>query len=343
MTRVVIILLLTATIALGAASGKERSRTNEWNEQTPVSQVLMAWGDPPPVHYYKGTPEEIKQGRELLTIGRTTGPDGKETALQSKHFKCTHCHNLVREDPDPRYLDADARLHYAITNDLPYLQGTTLYGVVNRATWYNDDYIRKYGQMAEDAHQSLRNAIHLCATACSQGRGLEEWEMNAVLAYLWSIELKLGDLRLSPEDWERIKSPLGPTDDLDGAHTRVQWLKSFWAQASPATFGDEPDDLRKGYGQNGDSERGSHIYRLSCQHCHEPGGVTYFVLDNEKLTFKHLRQHLKKHSGYNLYHVIRDGVSPYLGEKAYMPNYTEERLSNAQVEDLRAYIEEMAR
>jgi mono/diheme cytochrome c family protein len=324
------------------ASTTRRTLRNEWNEQTPVSQVLQAWGERLPVHFYQGTPEEIKQGRELLTTGKTVGPDGKDTPLQSLHYKCTHCHNLVREDPDPRHMDVQARLVFASMKDIPFLPGTTLYGVVNRASWYNDDYVKKYGQIAEDAHLSLRNSIHLCATTCSQGRALEEWEMNAVLAYLWSIELKLGDLRLTPDDWERIRSPLGQTDDLDGGASRAAWLKTFWAQTSPATFGHEPEDLSAGYGLKGDAQLGGEVYRLGCMHCHEPGGITFFVLDTEKLTFQHLRKNLSQHGQYNLYHVTRDGVSPLLGEKAYMPNYTEERLSNKQVEDLRAYIEAMA-
>lgn len=334
-----IVVIAAISISAVLLTPKER---DEWNEKTPVSEVLKAWGETPPAHYYPGTPEEIKQGRELLTVGRTTGPNGNATWLQSKHYKCTHCHNLVREDPDPRHMNPDARLQFALENDIPYLPGTTMYGVVNRTSWYNDDYVKKYGQPAADAHVSLRNSIQLCATTCSQGRPLEEWEMNAVLAYLWSIELKLGDLRLSPDDWDRIRSPLGPTEDMDGGGARTAWLRTFWHQASPATFGHEPDDLAKGYGDGGDSARGQAIYQLSCLHCHEPGGITYFVLDEERLTFQHLRNHLRKHGAYNLYHVTRDGVPPYLGEKAYMPNYTEERLTNQQVEDLRAYIETMA-
>jgi mono/diheme cytochrome c family protein len=101
--------------------------------------------------------------------------------------------------------------------------------------------------------------------------------------------------------------------------------------------------LKQGYGTPGDSALGAAIYELSCLHCHEPGGITYYVLDQSRLSFSHLRDHLSKHGMYNLYHVTRDGVPSLLGERAYMPNFTLERMTDKQVEDLRAYIEVMAR
>ena len=313
----------------------------EWNEHTPVSEVLKALGDEMPEHYYNGTPEEVRRGRDLLTIGRTTKPSGGRTALQSKHYKCTHCHNMVNEDPDLREPNPDGRLNYAIENNLPYLQGTTLYGVVNRATWYNGDYVSKYGLEAEEAHTSLRKSIHLCATTCSQGKDYNDWEMNAVLAYLWSIELKLGDLKFDDSDWKRLNSEPGESDH-DSREARIAWLKSKWYQGSPATFSDQPDNLSAGYGLKGDPERGEAIYRLSCMHCHEPGGITYFILDYERLTFQLMSHNMTRYTMYNMYHVARYGVPSYLGERAYMPNYTLERLSNQQAEDLRSYIEMMA-
>ena len=39
-----------------------------------------------------------------------------------------------------------------------------------------------------------------------------------------------------------------------------------------------------------------------------------------------------------LYEIVRHGTYADTGHRAYMPNFTAERLSNAQVEDLRAYV-----
>ena len=45
----------------------------------------------------------------------------------------------------------------------------------------------------------------------------------------------------------------------------------------------------------------------------------------------------------SIYHVNRYGTKPMGGKKAYMPHYTLEKMSNQQLEDLRAYILEMAK
>ena len=233
MKRSVLIIIALAMLSITATHDSGQQLSDAWNEQTPVSEVLKAWGDDMPEHYYKGTAEQVTQGRELLTTGRTKDPNGKAVWLQSKHYKCTHCHNLVQEDPDLRQPNVEGRLAYAMEKKIPFLQGTTLYGAVNRATWYNGDYVKKYGEDARKAHKNLTNSIQLCATTCSQGRALEEWEVEAVLAYLWSIELKLGDLRLDENDWERLRSLMAEKDFDLRAGRRIAWLKSYWVDASP--------------------------------------------------------------------------------------------------------------
>ena len=91
---------------------------------------------------------------------------------QSKHFVCTSCHNIQKEDPDLSIADPQARLEYARDMELPYLPGTTLYGAVNRTSFYNGDYEKKYGDLVKPARNNLREAIQLCAVECSQGRAL---------------------------------------------------------------------------------------------------------------------------------------------------------------------------
>ena len=39
-----------------------------------------------------------------------------------------------------------------------------MYGTVNKVSWYNGDYFKKYGALVKPANQSLKEAIHLCAT-----------------------------------------------------------------------------------------------------------------------------------------------------------------------------------
>ena len=89
-------------------------------------------------------------------------------------------------------------------------------------------------------------------------------------------------------------------------------------------------------------ERGKALYELSCLHCHQGGGVSGYVLDRKRLSFKHLRNNITKDSHFSLYQIIRYGTYALPGHRPYMPHYPLERMSNQQVEDLRAYIEQEA-
>ena len=43
-----------------------------------------------------------------------------------------------------------------------------------------------------------------------------------------------------------------------------------------------------------------------------------------------------------LYHIVRKGTYADKGWRPYMPHFTEQKMSDQQVEDLRVYIEQMA-
>ncbi len=311
-------------------------KTNGWDKDTPLGDVLIKLGDKKPIHSLSGEPtkEQIKQGRELVTKGVTKGPDGKKTKRQSIHFVCTDCHNIVKENPNNGVNSSDDRLKYAMENKIPYLQGTTLYGIVNRTSWYNDDYLKKYGKLVESSRDTLENAVQLCATVCSQGRAFEDWEMDAVMAYLWSIQNTLGDLNLTDEEMSKLNSAeLGSKqDDL------IKMLKNKYVTVSHATFLDPHDKEGRLYGEDGDPDKGKFIYKSSCMHCHHHNGVTELKLDPAKVTMRMFNKNLKKENDWNIYHIVREGTHPIAGYKPYMPLYTKERLSPSQVEDLIAYI-----
>ncbi len=169
-----------------------------FSKETSVYKVLTSLGQPIVKHQLDSTSAQLIQtGKELVTQGYSTNPNGRKSKRISKHFVCTSCHNTQREDPDLRdALNPESRLQYCKENDLPFLQGTTLWGIVNRESWYNDDYIQKYGDLVTKARYDLKEAVQLCAKECSQGRVLKQWEEKAILAYLWSIEIKLSDLEL---------------------------------------------------------------------------------------------------------------------------------------------------
>ncbi len=306
-----------------------------------VSQVLEKLGDASlakPDFSMKGVSAE--RGADLFLRGITVSPSGGKTSRQSKHFVCTSCHNIVREDPDLSVSDPQAKLLYAQKNNLPFLQGTAMYGAVNRTSFYNQDYFKKYGKLVYPAQHNIREAIQLCAIECSQGRRVKDWEIESILAYLWTIDLKLNDLNLSSKETAQIESALSSGQGKDEA---IKVIKSHYLAGSPATFTLPPDDWKKGYGLTGNAENGKLIYNLSCKHCHEDKKYSYFLLDDSRLTFKHLNKHLPNFSRYSIYQVGRWGTPPMNGKRAYMPQYTAEKMSNQQMEDLRAYIEEKSK
>ena len=335
--KITVVVLVSFLIFIGAQIGDNASnKRSAFGPETPLSKVLLSLKDDKPFHYKEQFNEDlIQKGREIVFNGRTKDSNGKLTSVQSKHFKCTNCHNTVREDPNLTISDPEARLDYASKNSISFLPGTTLYGVVNRSSWYNDDYSSKYGDLVTPARDTLINAIQLCAVQCSQGRALENWEMEAVLAYLYSIELKLGDLNLSEKEQRKLEETISQgrkSEDM------IALIKSKYLQGSPATFLAPVEIKERKYGEGGDSKNGALIYELSCMKCHKEGGVTNFVLDNDQLTFKYLQKHLKKKSNKSVYQITRKGTYSIPGYKPYMPNYTEERMSKQQLEDLVFYI-----
>jgi len=305
----------------------------KWNDDTPIYDILKELGESMPAHAPTSRDEEkIKQGRDLIFDGRTIGPNGKKSKFISKFYVCTSCHNTSQEDPDLSVLDPEARLDYVAEKGMKFLQGSPLYGIANRETWYNDDYYLKYGDLVKPANKSLAEATQLCAKVCSSGRYLEDWELEAILAYFWDIQIKLGDLNLSKSEKEKIlNASSGNSKEV------IALLKSKYALKSPATFGDPPKD-HDGYKLQGRPEKGKLLYELSCQSCHVDGGVAGMPFDNTKITFQKFKRNLEKHTEYNIYEISRHGTYAGEGKPRYMPLYPKEKMSDQQLEDLKAYI-----
>jgi mono/diheme cytochrome c family protein len=331
--------LAIAIIALASYKIVEQQTKITIDEKTTVQEALKLLGDAKPNHTVNTATEQASAtvGEELFKKGFSKDGGAK---LQSKHFVCTSCHNTEREDPDLKVNDAQARLDYAAEYNLPFLQATTLYGAVDRRKFYNGDYYLKYGESVKKANNNLREAIQLCAVECSQGRKLDNWELESILAYLWTIGLKMSDLSLSDDDWQRIKVD---AQDEKKHKDLVKFIKGFYLDYSAATFVAPPKDRKKGYDKKGNILNGKMVYRHSCKHCHENTRYSFFNLDDSKDTFKHLAKNFPKNNRYSLYYLIREGTFPLYGKRAYMPRYTKEKLTDQQIEDLRAYIEDEAK
>lgn len=315
----------------------------ETPEPTPEDVSLMLFrqslGVELPAHY-RAEPDlsQVEMGRQLVHEGRADY-NGAKSVYISKFYACTSCHNTVREDPDLTKVDPDARLDYAIEQDIPYLQASTFWGIVNREEWYNDDYVKKYGDLVVEANKSLEASIQLCAQECSQGRELEAWEMEAILCYLSSLELKVEDLDLDQDEYLWMYSDKVDRDEV------LDFLDKKFLARSPATFSEAPADKVSGYPVEQsmvDMEDGRMIYKLSCQHCHRPEGESDLILDDDKKTARWLRRNFDADSRYSLYEIVRHGTYAEYGHREYMPLYTQEKMPDHQVESLRAYIEFLA-
>ncbi len=308
--------------------------------ETPLSQLLAALGAPASEHWVEPTPELVEQGRQFVQEGRATTSAGRRTRSLSPAFVCTDCHNLVREDPDLAQSDPEARLDYAVEHDLPLLPATTLWGLVNRSSWFNDDYVDKYGELVAPAHDSLGDAIRLCAAECSQGRLVADWEVEAMLAYFWTLEITVGDLGLG--EAERAAVVLGLEGEAGRAEA-LDLLRGRFLAASPATAADPPADRSLGYGNAGDADRGGVIYERSCMHCHDRGRPGKLVpLREGKNDEARLFRQRTKPDNRSYFQVIRYGTRARGVPMVYMPFYPAERLSDAQVDDLSAWIRQRA-
>ena len=97
------------------------------------------------------------------------------------------------------------------------------------------------------------------------------------------------------------------------------------------------------YGEGGDAENGKLIYKKACMFCHQNKRVTYLHLDDGKLSGRFLWRNRKKYSDQSIYQIVRHGTYSKTGRKQYMPHYTKEKMSDAQLNDLVAYIKQIAK
>lgn len=310
-------------------------------EDDRVFKILSSLGDDGTDHFpdTKLFGVSAKRGKTIIEEGFSTKPGGGKTKRQSKHFVCTSCHNLEKEDPDLRFSDPQARLEYTNQKGLPFLQATTLYGSVNRESFYNDDYYKKYGDLVIPAREDIREAIQLCAVECAQGRKLKDWEVESILAFLWTIDLRLADLNLSPEDLQFVQTSINSNTQQDSA---ISLIKSKYLKGSPAHFVTAQESREAAVTAEGNPDNGKLIYNNSCLHCHENQRYSYFNLDDCDMSFKYLKKKEDTYGDHSIYQVTRYGIPSVSGRRSYMPQYPIEKMSDQQLQDLRAYINQRA-
>jgi len=286
-----------------------------------------------------------KKGSDIINKGYSTKQDGTgKTAQQSPYFKCTACHNQEKEFEDLSNISTQSRLDYAEKYDLPFLQGSSFYGLINRKTFYNNDYQKKYGHVPiiKASNTNIRKAIQLCATQCAQGRALSDWEIESILAYYNTIGLKIKDLNLEPAEKKAIETAISKNKNL---HQAVHTLEAKYLATSPAHFVEHKAYTSLTEAEKKDIERfknGQLIYERSCLHCHEGKRYSFFALDKSKFSFVNLLNRTKANKESSIDNITRHGTWPLAGKKAYMPLYPIEKMSEEQLIDLKIYIENMA-
>ena len=299
-----------------------------------VEDALIRLGDVRPIHYIEKVDlDSVQMGEELVKYGRLKD---KSNARVSKFFVCTDCHNLQQESENPADESPAAVVAYGKKNDLPFLQGSTFYGMYNKRHWYNGDYQKKYGELVRTSKDSLKNAIQLCATQCSQGREMQDWEIRAVLHYYKSLEYKIGDLEFGKDEINKLERYL--TGNKTAA---VKLIKTKYSEVNMATFGTSQIPEIEGY--QPDIETGKYIYENGCLHCHAVNReMTNFDLGDDKLSYKFLKGKLYAYNQFSISHITRYGTYAMNGRRQYMPQYSMENMSDEQLLDLIHFIKSKA-
>jgi len=329
------VLLILTGVTLLSINDNVKSRfslinkTNDLNDLS-VLDVLLELGETKPNHYLMKTNQDsVRMGYEMVHFGQLKD---KSNSRISKFFVCTDCHNQKKEVANLLKETPSERVKYGMVNDLPFLPASTFFGMYNKTHWYNGDYAKKYGNLVIPTRDSLDNAIQLCATQCSQGRELKEWEIRTIIHYYKSIEISVKDLNLNQSELNQLLTDLASHNNRS-----VELLKSKYNSINEATFGEIEPKQPDNYIPN--LKVGEYIFKNGCMHCHSMGkNITNFEFDAENLTFSFLVSKLKKHNNYSVPYIVRKGTYAINGRKQYMPQYPLEKMSDTQLFDLINYI-----
>lgn len=324
---------------------RQQQTETQITDETPLWDVLMQLGKIKPSTLDRSKQSSPEKGKQLLETGTTVDFEGRQAPKLSNKFVCTTCHTIEREHFSAVTIDPQQRLLYSDSMHLPFLPGAPLYGVVNRILFFNDDFQTKYkgdvGALFRKAHVGgLREAIQTCNQTFAQGRVLKDWEVESILAYFWTMELRIGDLKLEPLDLAKIQLAL--ETDKDNARA-VNLLRRYYNELYPShlTPPMDPEKRRKTSPVLNSFTNGWRVYRWSCLHCHQNRRYSKFKLDVTEKSFVTLKKHFDDGSRQSMYDVIRfhEGSK---GNHTGMPLYTSERMSDQQIQDLRFFIIQMA-
>ncbi|MGB0933119.1 MAG: c-type cytochrome [Lishizhenia sp.] len=337
-----LILVGLVSWSLFSSSSVVKEKYKVISDQIGLSDLLKTLGDTASRNPIEKLNLDLATIGEQLIFKGKASYNGEKGKRISSYFVCTDCHNIQKEYPTLTGVDPQERLDYSVERDIPFLPGSSFFGIYNREKFYTKDYTRKYGELINNAKDTLENAIQVCAKYCSSGRFLKDWEEEAILHYFKKNELRLSDLRLTNREQSKLNDVITGGSDEEKRKI-ISLLKERYTLYYTATFLETKDRNKRTYGENGDIENGKKIYEKSCLYCHDNGRVTYLDLDKDELSASLLWKHRKDYSDLSPYQIIRHGTYPITGRKQYMPLYPKEKMSEKQVEDLVAYIKKIAK
>ncbi|MFK7799853.1 MAG: hypothetical protein AB8E82_20535 [Aureispira sp.] len=343
-TGIILLLLITLTV-LAHKVHQPTATLAEITDQTKVWSVMSGLGKVNVNVLYKNPQHDALKGEQLITKGITLDFQGKKTPRTSPKLTCIACHTVEKEHPIFGTMDPQSRLEHGDSMGIPFLPGAPLYGLVNRVAFFTDDYQHKFQhkhqQVLKDGHRNIRLAIQACNKVYAKGRTLDNWEVESILAYLWTLELQMGDLRVPDTIVSIIEESI--SSSVNGSKA-VNLMRRYYPEVYPATLAPPiPYNKRPEVSPVLNSyKNGKRIYKLSCLHCHANKRFANLKLDRSQKTLKFLKKHFDTNSRYSIYDAVR--YSP--GSKANrsnIPHYTAQRMSDQQIQDLRFYIAQRAK
>lgn len=340
-------LLLTLIIILpnlATIQSPEFSEDIVINPDTKVWDVLTSLGKVNINSIDKGRNSDASKGRQLVRRGVTVDFKGKKTHPTSHKLTCIACHTTEPEHTLPSTTDPQKRLEYADSLNIPFLPGTPFYGMVNRFAFFNNDYQELFANKNKLAiqagHHDIRKAIQACNMVYGKGRILYAWEIESILSYLWSLELKIGDLQMPDSLVAVVQEAVNKKVNNIEA---IEIIESFYPAVYPATLVTPlaVEKRKKTSPVINNFNNGMRVYKHSCLHCHANNKYTNLHLDSSEKSFELLKKHFDDGSLHTMYDAIR--YSPgSKGNKTNPPHYTAERMSDQQIQDLRFFISKMA-
>ena len=133
---------------------------------------------------------------------------------------------------------ADEYFIYADSMDTPLYPGPSFKGLINREYFFEGDFQNKlfqYFPKVDKGYHNIETAINYCNKRFAKGRKLKNWETDAIVAYLWSLEYKIKDLKIGETEIAFIQKAINENRN----NLRATSVLSFYWKAEPSTI--KPD------------------------------------------------------------------------------------------------------